>query len=90
MTAIAPSVTIPGELLLEAIAHIDAVGSIATELNGGVETRLAESTSQLAAELVLHLYEPPDSDAEYLAHPVNVTRDCRESEIVAATLEGAA
>ena len=51
---------------------------------------MAESTSQLAAELVLHLYEPPDSDAEYLAHPVNVTRDCRESEIVAATLEGAA
>jgi hypothetical protein len=59
MTRIAPSVTIPGELLLEAIAHIDAVGSIATELKGGVETRLAESTSQLAAELVLHLYEPP-------------------------------
>jgi hypothetical protein len=55
MTAIAPSVTIPGELLLEAIAHIDAVGSIATELKGGVETSLAESTSQLAAELVLHL-----------------------------------
>jgi hypothetical protein len=39
---------------------------------------------------VLHLYGAPDSDAEYLAHPVNVMRDCRESEIVAATLEGAA
>jgi hypothetical protein len=39
---------------------------------------------------VLHLYEPPDGDDEYVAHPVNVTRDRRESEIVAAALEGEA
>lgn len=86
MTVIPESVTIPSELLLEAIGYVDAVAVIAAQLNDGIETDVTEQATELVVRLAAHLYEPPEGDREYEEHPVNVSIGDRSRTLVDAVL----
>jgi hypothetical protein len=78
------AVEVPTELLLEAAAHVDALGDVAREL-GDVEPGAAQELSDGCDELVSAvtglLWEPPDGDVEWASHPLQVTFHSRSSEL---------
>lgn len=79
-------VTVPRELFLEAIAYVDAFGTLACELSDNGDPEAAE---ELRTELLELLDDPPsavEEHAAWAAHPANVTFEARSSELVGSFL----
>jgi len=86
-TSIPATVSISGELLLEAAGYVEAVGALAAQLNEGIETDVTDHATDLVVRLADYLYEPPDGDKEYREHPVNVSIDGRSRLLVDEVLK---
>jgi hypothetical protein len=82
MTVIASSADVPNELLLEAIAQVDALVTIEARLNADESARSLNLVAQLA-DLV---YDPPDDD-EWRSHHVNVAIEQASAALVARILD---
>lgn len=75
------------ELIIEAVAGLDAAASVFASLNGGVETPPTEFFMELASNLKYDALGPaPQDDEGFDRDPVNIAVAVRSAELTAEAL----